>query len=194
VRRGHILANAADAVDPPAKDDSVPRNAWAAEEVRRFLEVAGEDRFAAVWRLVLPSGMRRGELCGMRWSDIDGARVTVRRQVLVRPGRAWDEERIYVRETTKSRRVRVVTVDDGTATALRRWKAQQAEERLAFGPAYGDDGWVIAEADGSLVQPDTLSSRWKRLERLAGVRPIGCTAHATPTPSSRSRPALASTS
>jgi integrase len=31
----------------------------------------------------------------------------------------------------------------------------------------------VAEADGSLVQPDTLSSRWKRLERLAGVRPIG---------------------
>jgi integrase len=35
------------------------------------------------------------------------------------------------------------------------------------------DRGAVAEADGSLVQPDTLSARWKRLERLAGVRPIG---------------------
>ena len=43
---------------------------------------------------------------------------------------------------------------------------------LAFGPAYVDEGWLVAEAVGSLVQPDTLSSRWKRLERRAGVMPI----------------------
>jgi integrase len=100
-------------------------------------------------------------------------RITIRRQVLVRPGRTWDEERIYVRDTTKSRRVRVVNVDEGTGVALRRWRATLAEEQLAFGPAYHDEGWVVAEADGSLVQPDTLSTRWKRLERRAGVRPIG---------------------
>jgi len=173
VRRGYVLANVADAVDPPAKDDSVPRTAWSAEEVRTFLEVATADRFGAVWRLALASGLRRGELCGLRWDDVADGRISVRRQVLVRPGRTWDEERIYLRETTKSRRVRTVNVDEGTAASLRRWKARQAEERLAFGSAYTDEGWIVAEADGSLVQPDTLSSRWKRLERLAGVRPIG---------------------
>jgi integrase len=170
VGRGYVVANVADAVDPPAKDDSVSRSAWSAEEVRRFLEVTAEDRFSAVWWLVLASGIRRGEMCGLQWPDVDDSRITVRRQVLVRPGRTWDEDRIYVRE---SRRVRTVTVDEGTAAALRRWKAHQAEEKLAFGPAHADQGWVVAEADGSLVQPDTLSSRWKRLERLAGVRPIG---------------------
>jgi integrase len=79
----------------------------------------------------------------------------------------------YIRETTKSGRARAVNIDDETSAALRRWKARQAEERLAFGPAYNTDGRIVAEADGSLVQPDTLSARLKRLERLAGVRSIG---------------------
>jgi integrase len=162
-----------DSVDPPSKDDSVRRRAWTAEQARRFLEVASADRLGAIWRLALASGLRRGELCGLRWDDVDGNRITVRRQVLVRPGRAWDEERVYVRETTKSGRTRTVAIDEQTASELRRWKARQAKERLAFGPAYRDEGWIVTEADGALIQPDTLSSRWKRLERRADVTPIG---------------------
>ena len=38
---------------------------------------------------------------------------------------------------------------------------------------YADEGWVVAETHGRLIQPDTLSARWKRLERLAGVSSIG---------------------
>lgn len=173
VRRGYVLTNAADAVDPPSKDDSAERKAWNAEQARTFLAVASSDRLHAVWRLVLASGLRRGELCGLRWNEVDGARITVRRQVLVRLARAWDEERVYVRETTKSRRARTVTVDEGTAAELRRWKAEQNEERLAFGPAYGAGDWIVTEADGSLVQPSTFSARWKRLEKEACVPPIG---------------------
>ena len=73
----------------------------------------------------------------------------------------------------RARRVRTVNVDEGTAAILRRWRVLLGEERLAFGPAYSDETWLVAEADGSLVQPDTLSARWERLERLAGVRSIG---------------------
>jgi integrase len=158
---------------PPAKDDSVARMAWNAEEVRRFLQVASDDRLAPIWRLALASGLRRGELCGLKWSDVDGDRITVRRQLLVHPGRTWDEDRVFVRETTKSRRVRVVSVDEATAAVLRRWKVHQAEERLAFEGAYQDGDWIVAEADGSVVHPSTLSSRWKRLETRADVRQIG---------------------
>ena len=52
-----------------------------------------------------------------------------------------------------------MNVDEGTAAILRRWRVLLGEERLAFGPAYSDEGWLVAEADGSLVQPDTLSVR-----------------------------------
>jgi integrase len=179
VRRRHIATNPADAVDPPARDDSIERTAWSSDELRRFLDAAASDRLAGVWRLALATGLRRGELVGLRWSDLDAGAVTVARQVLVRPRAVQGTPRIYVRPTTKSRRRRVVRFDRTTAAALRRWKADQDAERLRFGPAWRTDGglgevaaWVVTEADGAVISPETLLGRWKRLVRTVEVPPI----------------------
>jgi len=158
----------------PPRADSVERDAWSEDEVRRFLRTADSDRLHAVWRLALATGARRGELAGLQWSDIDGTKVTFRRQLLL-PGP-------YVRDTTKGRRPRTVRIDEETASALRRWKVQQDKERRwDFGVAYKTDGgwpvrteaaWVVTEPDGTLVNPATLLARWKALVKVAGVRPI----------------------
>jgi integrase len=175
-----LRGNPLDGMEPPRRDDSVERPAWTPEEVRRFLEVAEGDRLGAVWRLALATGIRRGELLGLWWSDLDleAREARVRRQVLIRLG-SGEGPRVYVRETTKGRRERLVRFDERTAAALRAWRATQAEERLAFGPAYRTHGglgieapWVVTEADGYVVHPDTLLDRWKALVRRAGVRPI----------------------
>jgi len=83
---------------------------------------------------------------------------------------------MYVRQTLKNRRARRVRLDERTASELRRWKAEQNEERLAFGAAWKTDGglaldadWIATESDGGVIHPDTLLGRWKRLVRLAGV-------------------------
>jgi integrase len=182
VRRGHITVNPILAVNPPARDDSVERTAWTADEVRRFLQVASTDRLGAIWRLALATGCRRGEIVGLQWTDVDldGCSVTIARQGLVRPRSVGlDEHRLYIRETTKSRRVRRVRFDQATAVALRGWKARQAEERLAFGAAYRTGGgfhidaaWLVTEPNGFVVHPDTLLRRWKALVKAAGVTPI----------------------
>jgi integrase len=179
VRRGHIVANPVASVDPPGKDDSVERVAWTRDEVRTFLEIASGDRLGAIWRLALTSGLRRGELLGTTWDDLDGGAVTVARQVLVRPRSVGASRRVYLRNTTKGHRVRRVRIDPETESALRRWKAAQAEERLAFGPPYKADGglgveaaWIVTEPDGMVVHPDTLLRRWQALVKVAGVTPI----------------------
>jgi hypothetical protein len=73
---------------------------------------------------------------------------------------------VYVRETTKTRRVRRVRFDETTAAALRSWKAEQDAERLAFGPPWKRDGglgvvadWMVTEPGGGVVHPDTLLAR-----------------------------------
>ena len=88
-------------------------------------------------------------------------------------------QRVYVRETTKFRRVRRVQFDQATGAALRRWKATQNAEQLKFGGAWRADGglgviapWMVTEADGSVITPDTLLRRWKALVSVAGVTPI----------------------
>lgn len=92
---------------------------------------------------------------------------------------------------TKSRRERIVVVSEEMGAVLRKWKAQRAEERLAFGPAYRDDGWICAEADGSLVRPDTLTARFRALEKRAGVphRGLHACTHARHTGPREWRPA-----
>jgi integrase len=55
------------------------------------------------------------------------------------------------------------------------WEVQQGVEKLAFGPAWHVDGGlgleraIVTEADGTVVHPDTLLGRWKRLVKVAGV-------------------------
>jgi integrase len=100
--------------------------------------------------------------------------------VLVRPRAVRGVRRVFVRDTLKNRRWRRVRIDDQTAIELRRWKAEQSTERLAFDAAWNTDGgvgieadWVVTEADGAIVHPHTLLGRWKRLVKVAGVTPIG---------------------
>jgi len=166
-----LATNPLDGMKPPARADSVVREAWSADEVHRFLRVATKDRLGAIWRLALATGLRRGELLGLTWDDISETTVTVRRQVLL-PGP-------YIRPTTKSRPERTVRFDERTAAELRSWKARQGEERLAFGPAYRTMGglhveapWVVTEPDGFIVHPDTLLRRWRTLVKKAGVKSI----------------------
>ena len=181
VRRGYLSSNPVLAVDPPARDDSVTREAWTREEVVRFLQAAADDRLGGIWRLALATGLRRGELLGLQWGDLDLKERTVRvsRQVLVRPRATPGVPKLFMRETTKSRRVRLVRFDAVTEAVLRSWKAAQGRERLAFGPAWKTQGilgveaaWVVTEPDGIVIHPDTLSGRWDRLARAAGVPAI----------------------
>jgi integrase len=140
VRRGHLAVNPVDAVDPPARGDSVERTGWSATEVRAFLDVAASDRLSATWRLALATGLRRGELLGLTWDDVDEGSVHVRRQVLLRPRAVQGTRRLFVRSTLKNRRARRVRLDEQTAAEFHRWKATRSAERLAFGPAWKTDG------------------------------------------------------
>jgi len=119
--------------------------------------------------IVTTSRRRRGEIAGLSDEDVDGCRIQIRRQRLVRPSRSWDQDRVYIRPTTKGRRERTVVVSEEMGALLRCWKARRAEEQLSFGSAYGDEGWIGAEADGSAIHPDTVSSRFRVLERKAAV-------------------------
>lgn len=66
---GRIARNPVKLVDPPEYKPS-ERSTWSKKEVRRFLTWASMDRLHAAWRLSL-YGLRRGEVLGLRWSDID---------------------------------------------------------------------------------------------------------------------------
>jgi Phage integrase, N-terminal SAM-like domain/Arm DNA-binding domain len=70
VRLGYLVRNVADAVTPP-RGASPELQVWTPQQLRTFLAHARQDRLYALWLLVATTGMRRAELAGLRWVDID---------------------------------------------------------------------------------------------------------------------------
>lgn len=107
--------------------------------------------------LIASTGIRRGECCGLRWSDVDpdGAPVAIRRQ-LTSPARA----REFAEPKTRhgARTLSIHRHRDGRV--LRTHKAAQAAERLAWGPTYSASDLVFCREDGSPVAPDQVSRRF----------------------------------
>src|SRR5262249_48658154 len=139
---------------------------WTADEVRRFLAVAETDGYHPYWLLAVATGMRRGELLGVRWQDVDIARnrLHVRQSVTVgKKGAPIIQEP----KTPKARRV--ITIPPEVTIALRQHRAQQNEDRLACGPAWRDHDLVFTVADGGPVNPTNLRRNLRAIAKRAGV-------------------------
>ena len=148
--------------------ETAPRNVravWTPVQLAAFLRHASGDRLGAAYHLVGSTGLRRGELCGLRWSDVDldGATLTVRQQH-VEVGRA-----IVVGEPKTKAGARLVALDAGTVAVLRTHRAAQAVERLAWGAGYTDLGLVFAREDGTALRPEYVTRHFLALSADAGL-------------------------
>jgi integrase len=144
-----LLHNPSDYATLPRQERHEMR-AFNADEARRFLEAASEDRWHALWALLLTAGLRPSEALGLKWSDLEAGRVRVQRTLVQLGGREW---RFDECKTSKSRRT--VPIPALADTALRAHRVRQAEEKLSAGPAYNDHGLVFASPNGG--PPDSRS-------------------------------------
>lgn len=154
-RWGLLARNPAAYADPP-KAPAAEMTVWSPDQVKVFLDSVRGDRLFAAWMLAATTGMRRGEVLGLRWSDVDlaAARVSVRQIRTV--------ARYKVSTTTPktAKGTRTLALDPATAAALRTHRAAQKAERLAWGAAYDNAAdLVFAREDGSTIHPERFS-RW----------------------------------
>jgi integrase len=169
-----VVRNPAEAADPPPPSSSPEMHTWSGAELGRFLAYVAADRLAGGWWLLATTGMRRGEVLGLRWSDVDldAGSLRITRTLITtgsrrrgEPGMAWGTPK-----TAKGRRS--VALDPATVTALRQHRKRQLAERLAAGEAYDDGDLVVCLADGTPVHPKTMSYTFEREIRRAGLPPI----------------------
>ena len=166
-RKGSVNRNVADLADPP-KLSSVPKRqmkVWTADQLREFLTTIEDHRLYPAFFLAASTGMRRGEILGIRWEDIDleGKRLSVRQAVL---NVAYKIEISDVKTATSRR---TVDLDPRTVTVLKAWRKAQLKERLALGLRPKDDSLVFAEPDGTPLHPDPYRLTFNRLVAGAGV-------------------------
>lgn len=133
---------------------------WTLDEVRRFLRVADQHHLAAFWRLALATGMRRGELQALAWTqvDLDARAIQIEQTATRARDGAWDVG--PVKTPASRRRIRI---DAGTAEQLRRWRTRQKELRLRAGTRWHETGLVFTRDDGRMLADTYLKEHFDRL-------------------------------
>lgn len=125
-------------------------------EIQQVLRYADNDRIGHVWYLAL-SGLRRGELAGLRWSDVDFTAQTL----MIRNNRVQAGAGTVLEGPTKtSSSRRTLPLDDVLLGVLTR--AQRASS----------SSYVAVNEVGEPYTPDSLTRMWHKMTRAAGVRPI----------------------
>jgi integrase len=167
VHDGLVPRNVTDAVKAPRQSrKEIPT--LTREQARTLLDTATGDRLEALYLLAIHTGLRQGELLGLKWSDIDLDRGTLQvRRIL---SAAKEGPRFT---TPKSNRGRSVRLTAQAVQALRNHRKRQVEERLKHDGFWQDHGLVFTTLVGTPLNRHNVFSRsFKPLLRRAGLPDI----------------------
>ncbi len=154
VRKGMLATNPADLADKvkvPPRD--VTETVWSPAMMTTFLSATASDRLHPIWQTACMTGLRRSELAGLQWPDIDldGGLLSVKR------ARTQVDGQPVVKGPKSAASRRIVDLDSETVIVLRRWKVAQLEERLRAGTAWQPGDWVFTNQIGAPWRPDRLT-------------------------------------
>jgi len=169
-----VARNVATLAAPPRLTRKERHTLTVDEVTTRLLPALKTHRLYAAFLVFFTTGLRHGEVAGLRWQDIDGqAAVLHIRQAMVRTkNHSIGLKELMTQEpkTTYSRRT--IPLLDICQAALRHHRAQQAEERLRLGAGYTDQGLVFCRANGAPIAPGTLDRTFRLALKRAGVPAI----------------------
>jgi|SRR5215208_1088976 len=156
VRWSLIPRNPADDVKAPTPTPK-EMHPLSADEARKLLEAARGDRLESLYVLAVHTGMRRGELLGLKWEDVDleGATARVRRTLT----RTDNGRRLALGKPKTRKSRRTVRLTQRAVEALRSHRKGQLEEKLRIGGLYQDQGLVFVGEGGGFINPSNLRQR-----------------------------------
>jgi integrase len=156
--RWQILArNPLDVVDPP-KSERAAMTTYDLAQTAELIDATRGTRMTITVILAVLCGLRRGEIAALRWRNIDlsGAQLAVTESA--------EQTRAGVRyKKPKNGKGRTVALSARVVNELRGHRVQQAGELLKLGVPLTDDAFVVAQADGSPLQPRTITQQWRQL-------------------------------
>lgn len=159
--RGTIPRNVADLVTPPRLQHREIE--WfEAEQARQLQTIASEGRWGALIAVALATGMRQGEILGLKWGDVDfDAQVIRVARQLGRDGQ--------LDELKNDKHRRGIDIPATTTAILREHKRRQNEERLLVGSEWQDGGLIFCTHRGRPLIWRNVTREYKQLLKLAGL-------------------------
>lgn len=167
LRWQRVIRNPVDAATPPSKQQT-ETPIWSPAQLRAFLSHVTSDRHFALYVLAATTGLRRGELAGLRWDDVD----LETSQIRIVEARVIAGSHPVTGSPKSARSRRTIGVDPVTVTALRAWRKLQAEERLAMGSGWPGVPQVFTDSDGQPVHPQRMTRHFNAHVRSAGLPTI----------------------
>jgi integrase len=159
-RQDLIARNPARRATPPSATAarSPEAKTWTPEELRAYLDSVAGHHHAALFRLAAMTGLRRGELCGLRWTDVDldSASLVVRHTITT------VSHELVEGDVKTARSRRAVELDAATVAVLRAHRTCQLEQRLLVGRGYRDNNLVFASPSGEPWNPDSVGQAFAR--------------------------------
>jgi integrase len=141
---------------------------WTPVQLARFLAFVRQDWLFALWWLAALRGLRRGEICALRWADVDlhTGTLTVSRQVTRAAGR------LHLGPPKTPAGQRTIALDTATVAVLREHQRRLRLLRRAAGATWQETGLVFAWPDGRPISPDWLTHRFHHLVNASGLPPV----------------------
>ena len=165
-----IFSNPCERVDPP-KVENKEAVYLDEEQTAQLLEaLEGESlQHQVIVKLLLYTGMRRGELCGLEWGDIDFDSSTIRVQ---RSSLYMSGVGVFTDETKNESSQRVMKVSDEAIEMLRVFRTAQRKDRLRLGDQWQDSGRIFTTWNGTPIRPDTITGWFHKFIAKSGLPPI----------------------
>ena len=156
-----IPSNPASRVKPP-KVERVEAKYLDEKQTAKLLELLeGESmQHRTMIKMFIFSGLRRGEMCGLEWKDIDfeNQMITVRRSSQYVSGIG-----IFTKGTKTATSDRTIKLPAQAFEILKEYKKWQNEERLKMGDRWEDNDRIFTQCDGKPVNPDSITSYFRDL-------------------------------
>lgn len=161
VKERLIYSNPSKGVELPTKQEEEKLHIWNKKQVSRFLARAKKHKYYMIFFLAVNTGMRRGELLGLKWKDIDFTkkRLEVKRQAVK------TDKGIILKKPKFKAGNRVIPITNNVVKELKRHKIRQSENKLALGNNYKDHDLVNCNKIGEPLSPMSAYLEFKNLSR-----------------------------
>jgi integrase len=147
---------------PRDRGEAREMQVWTAEQLAAFLQSTRGHRLHELWYTAAFTGLRRGELLGLRWSDViwpdeddQPGRLRVRRGIVSVDGRA------EISSPKTEAGARDVAIDPGTVLAMRHQAARQLDDHDKWGDAWQNSGYVFTTENGQPIHPERATKQFR---------------------------------